>query len=277
MAARQNFSHAPVLNGNDGTNRRASFKPPMNLARARIPISAGILLLAVPAGACEPILPFMKVVTGPAALAGSLAALAGAVALKTVAFACLQKKIGFFRGLLFMFLGNILTTLVGLIVAAMLGNGAFLFLGAPVVWALAFLPAKRLVAARPLPVLAGLGPGFVATLMTLALMLSAILFMLVQGGTFLDRLILHWSVKLAATYLGLIVSIILTAFWEEWTIWRLSASPKQEHCFVRPVLLSNLLVLFCVMLFAAAIMIPSRLKSRDFLAKLAHASISQKM
>ena len=262
---------------NDGTNASASLKPLMNLTKARIPMSAGIVLLAVPAGACEPILPFMKVVAGPTMLAGSLAVLAGAVALKMIAFAFLQKKIGFFRGLLFMFIGNILTTVVGVIVAAMLGSGAFLFLGTPVVWALAFLPAKRLVAARALPMLTGFGPGFVATLMTLALMLSAILFMLVQGGVFLDRLILHWSVKLIATYLGLIVSIILTAFWEEWTIWRLSASPRQEDCFVRPVLLSNLLVLFCVMLFAASIMIPSRLKSRDFIVKLGAASISQKM
>jgi hypothetical protein len=273
----QNFPRAAVLNGIDGTNTQASFKPLMNLVKARIPISAGILLLAVPAGACEPILPFMKVVEGPAMLAGSLAALAGAVALKMIAFAFLQKKIGFFRGLFFMFIGNILTTFVGVIVAAMLGNGAFLLLGAPVVWVLSLLPAKRLVAARAFPMLTAFGPGFVATLMTLALMLSAFLFMLVQCGTFLDRLLLHWGIKLTATYLGLIVSIILTAFWEEWTIWRLSASPDQEDCFVRPVLLSNLLVLFCVMLFDAAIIIPSRLKSRDFIVKLGHAGVRQQM
>ena len=71
-----------------------------------------------------------------------------------------------------------------------------------------------------------------------------------------------------AIFTALIVSIVLTAFWEEWVVWKLSRSPVEFTGFIQPVIRANLVVLLCVMLFAAGIALPQRLKSPNFLVKL---------
>jgi len=102
--------------------------------------------------------------------------------------------------------------------------------------------------------------------MTTALIASCILFMAGQGAILTNRLALYWMIKLAAVYLALIASIGLTTVWEEWAIWRLTSSPENTS-FFGSVLRSNLYVLVLVMAVAAALMLPKRLKSPDFLAR----------
>jgi hypothetical protein len=225
------------------------------------------LACSLSAQACEPILPFMQVVGGPAVLTGSLIVLLAAVGLKSVAFAAWQPRLGFWHGLLLMIAGNLLTTVIGVIAAVMLGSGPLMLVGVVVAWGLAVLPARRLIASAPLPWLKHFHPGGLAGVMALALGLSVVLFSFAQMGMFSGRPMIHWAVKLTAVYLALMVSIILTAFWEEWVIWRLSSYPEQHSAFVQPVVRANLLVLLAVMLYAAAVMLPHRLKSPNFLVK----------
>src|SRR2546423_12991328 len=115
-----------------------------NLLRS-LAIMVVLFSLAAPALACEPIVPFMQVVAPTLALSGSLAALAVAVIVKSCLFAFFERRIPRLRAALLMFLGNILTSFIGLLTAAMIGSGGVWFIGVPFVFVLCWLPAQRLV------------------------------------------------------------------------------------------------------------------------------------
>jgi hypothetical protein len=218
------------------------------------------------ARACEPVLPFMKVVAGPAVLMGSWILLLAVVSLKSIIFSFLQKQLHFFHALLLMFIGNILTTVIGVIAAAMIGSGPIIVIGFLVVWMLCVIPARRFLAATKTSWLKRFTPGAFAALMALALVISCILFAV--SDAFMDHFVIYWIWKLVAVYLALIVSIVLTAFWEEWVVWKLSRCPADYAGYVQPVIRANLIVLFCIMLIAAIVMLPQRLKSPNFLVRL---------
>lgn len=232
-----------------------------------------LFALGTNARACEPILPFMKVVGGPWLLTDSWIVLLAAVALKSIVFAVLQKRISFVRGLLLMFTGNVLTSFIGVIAAVMIGSGPIWVLGFLIVWALCVMPAKRLLATVKHPRLARFTPGSLAAVMALVLLISCFLFGISTIVIDSHHMILYWIWKLVAIYSALIVSIALTSFWEEWVIWKLSSCPADYSGYIQPVIRANLVVLLCVMLFAAAVMLPKRLKSPDFLASLIHTSL----
>lgn len=220
------------------------------------------------AQACEPILPFVKVVGGPGMLTNSLVILLAAVALKSIIFSCLQKRLSFVHALLLMLAGNVFTTGIGFIAAAMIGSGPIMLFGGLIVWPLCVMPARRILAVVKIPWLKPFSSAGLAAVMALALVVSCILFAI--SATFIDsnHLIVYWIWKLAAVYVALIVSILMTAFWEEWVIWKLSRCPADYTGFVQPVIRANLIVLLCVMLFAAGVTLPQRLKSPNYLVKL---------
>ena len=229
---------------------------------------ASLFCFASTTSACEPILPFMKVVGGPGVLTGSWVILAVAVALKSAIFAVSQKRLSFGRGALLMLVGNVLTTIIGAVAAAMIGSGPIMLIGVFVVWGLCLMPARRLLSAVKNPWLKRFSPAGMAAGMSAALVVSCFLFGI--SSIFADsaQMTLYWLWKLAAIYPALIVSIVLTAFSEEWTVWRLSSCPTDYTGFVRPVIRANLVVLLGVMLFAATVVIPKRFQPRDFLVKL---------
>jgi hypothetical protein len=216
----------------------------------------------------------MQVVAPTLALSGSLLALSVAVLVKCALFALFERRLSRPRAAAFMFLGNVLTSFVGLLTAAMIGSGPIWLVGVPVVFLLCWLPARRLVEVAPRAWLARRSPASIAALMTAALVASCFLFMIGQGFIVQDRLVLYWAIKLAAVYLALIASITLTTVWEEWAIWRLASRPA-ETAFFGSVLRANVYVLVLVMAVAAALMIPKRLKSPDFLAKRPRAVVVQ--
>ena len=221
----------------------------------------------------------MKVVGGPGILTSSLGILLAAVAIKSIIFSILQNRLSFVHALLLMLAGNALTTIIGFLAAAMIGSGAMIFLGGFIIWPLCIMPARRILAVLKNPILQPLGPTGLAAVMSLALVVSCLLFAI--SSAFIDshRLVIYWVWKLAAIYLALIVSILLTSFWEEWVIWKLSRCPADFTGYVQPVIRANLVVLLCVMLFAAGATLPKRLKSPNFLVKLnqiSHAILEAK-
>jgi hypothetical protein len=191
-----------------------------------------------------------------------------AVVIKSIVFSILQKRLSFVRGALLMFVGNVLTTFIGIIAAVMIGSGPVFVVGIFIVWALCLLPAKRLLAAVRHPFLERLSTGSLAGMMALALAVSCIFFGVSSIFADSNHLVLYWLWKLAAVYIALIVSIVLTAFWEEWVVWKLSRCPADYTGYVQPVVRANLVVLFCVMLFAAGVTLPQRFKSPNFLVTL---------
>ncbi len=239
----------------------------MKLHKAILPVTA-IFAFSETARACEPILPFIKVVGGPWALTNSWMILLVAVVIKSVIFSALQKKLGFVRGLLFMIAGNVLTTFIGVVAAVLIGSGPMFVIGVLIVWPLCLMPAGRFLAVVKHPWLKRFTPGSFAGIMVLALAASCFLFAISSAFIDSNHLIIYWIWKLAVIYLALIVSILLTAFWEEWVIWKFSHCPADYAGYIQPVMRANLVVLLCVMFFAAGVTLPQRLKSPNFLVKL---------
>ena len=220
------------------------------------------ILIAMPASACEPIVPMMYVIGGPLIVTKSLAILIAAVVVKCALFALFQKQINRGWAALFMFLGNILTTIVGVLAMLMLTSPQLFIIGIPVVFLLCWIPARRIPQLVPQR---RFSAGGAAALMTAGLILSCVLFLVAQGAIYKNEYALYWAIKLVAVYAAMIVSIALTSLWEEWVVWKLSRRPPADRAFVAPVLRANLYTILLVMLYAAVQVIPERLKSPNFL------------
>jgi len=233
------------------------------------------VIVARPALACEPVVPFMQVMVPALALSGSILVLAVAVVVKSVLFAVFERRLPRLRAAWRMFLGNVLTSFVGLLVAVMIASSAGIWLiGVPLVCFLCWLPSRRLVKVAPVAWLARTPPGNLAIIMTGALLASCVLFMAGQGAIRTHQLVLYWITKLVAIFLALLASVTLTTVWEEWVIWRLSSRPEGPGFFAT-VLRTNLYVLVLVMAVPAVLILPKRLKSPDFLAKRPRAAVAQ--
>jgi hypothetical protein len=221
------------------------------------------------ASACEPVVPFMQVVGGPGLMMRSLIVLIGAIVLKCVAFAMFQKRISFLRAVLYMFVGNLVTTVIGVIAGAMIGSGSGVawLIGLPIVWLFCRLPAERLIRAAPHGWFKNASVGGLASMMTGALVASCWLFIFAGLANETDSIVLYWCLKLLAIYVGLAISIVLTACWEEWIVLKFSRGAEQDGSFVVPTIRANLLVMVVVMAIGAALMLPKRLKSPDFLVR----------
>ena len=226
---------------------------------------APLVLLAAPlsAGACEPIVPFVKAVGGPGFLAWAFVILGVVVLLKSATFARFQQKITFTKALLWMLAANVVTSIIGVIVPAMIDSGAAMFIGIPLVWALCLLPAQRLIGAAPFPPLARFTPGQVAFGITLVLILSYLLLLISRTVHDSDTFFRYWLFKVPTVFVALLVGLVLTAFWEEWIVWRFSGSGDDDFSFVRPVIRANLIVLAAVMLISVAVIVPKRLRNSD--------------
>src|ERR1700675_2821477 len=109
------------------------------------------LIIATPAVACEPVVPFMQVMAPALALSGSILVLVAAVVAKSALFAVFERRLPRLRAAWLMFLGNVLTSFVGILVAVMIASGAGIwFVGLPLVCLLCWLPSRRLVRVAPL-------------------------------------------------------------------------------------------------------------------------------
>jgi hypothetical protein len=230
---------------------------------------------ASPAFVCEPVIPFMQVMAPALALSGSVLVLAGAVALKSALFAVFERRLSRVQAAWRMFLGNVLTSFVGALVGAMIGSGPGVWLvGVPLVFLLCWLTSRRFVGAAPTEWLARTPPVVMATVMTILLLASCVLFASGQQAIGTHQLKLYWITKLTAIAFALLASVTLTTVWEEWIIWRLSSRPKGAG-FFPTVLRANLYVLVLVMAVPAVLILPKRLKSPDFLAKRHRITVTQ--
>lgn len=233
--------------------------------RYRFVFLAAVLLAAgVPAHACEPVVPFIYTVAplfGFSAASGSAVVLLVVVAAKSVLFAFFERRIPRIRAAALMFLGNVLTSIIGVLVAS-IGSGAG-WIGLGIVAVSGWLPSRRLAEVAPRKWFMPTSRVSAAILITGSLLASLVLFAAAQGAIYSHAMAAYWAIKLLAIFLALLASITLTTAWEEWVIWRYSRDRSIEY--FEPVLRTNLYVLLLLMTVGAAIMLPKRLKSPDFL------------
>jgi len=217
----------------------------------------------------------MQVMAPAIALSGSILVLAIAVAVKSALFAVFERRLPRLRAAWLMFLGNVLTSFVGILVGVMIASAPGIwFIGLPLVCFLCWLPSRRLVEVAPLGWLKRISAWALAGAMTVALVASCILFMAGRGAIETHQLALYWTIKLVAIFLALLASVTLTTVWEEWVIWRLSSRPEGTAYFAS-VLRTNLYVLVLVMSVPAVLILPKRLHSPDFLARRLNAVVGQ--
>jgi hypothetical protein len=244
--------------------------------KARTPlIVGGLALFSIPvsAPACEPVALLVKEIGVPHVLIISLVIVGLLVVLKSAAFARFQNKLSLPKALLWMFAATVFTSIVGLLVPAMVESGGLVFVAVPVVWALCWLPAQRVILGAPLSRLAKYTPGQLAFAITAVLVMSYLLFVMSRSVGDSAGFGLYWIVKFPVINIALIIAIAVAAFWEEWILWRFSKSVEDDVSFVRPVVRANLVVLAVVALIASAVMIPKRLRSPDLVVR-AHSQVS---
>jgi hypothetical protein len=223
-------------------------------------LATALALLGAPvsARACEPIVSFVKAAAGQGLLAISLVVLAVVVVFKSAAFARFQTKLSFKKALLCMLAANVFTSAIGLIVPAMIDSGGAVFIAVPLVWAVCLLPAQRLIAAAPCASLARFSPAQVAFGITLVMVASCLLLLLSRTVHDAAGFTSYWLFKVPVIYLALAIGLVLTGFWEEWIVWRLSSADEDDLSFVRPVIRANALVLVALVIISFAFLVPKR-------------------
>jgi len=224
-------------------------------------IALALLSAPFPAAACEPVVPFVKAIGGPGVLGLAFLVLGTVVLVKSATFARFQTKISFTKALLWMLVANVFTSIIGVIVPAMIDSGAAMFIAVPLVWAVCLLPAQRLIAAAPVSHLTRFTPGQVAFGIMLVLVFSYLLLLISRTVHDSAGFTSYWLFKLPTIYLALAVGLVLTAFLEEWIVWRLSDSEEDDVSFVRPVIRANVIALVVVVLISTAFVIPKRVKA----------------
>ncbi len=255
------------------------YNPPE--VKKALALGAFLGLAALPAWACEPILPFIRTVAPALAFSESLVALLLVVFGKCLLFPFFERRISVLRAAWTMFLGNVLTSIIGVFVAAAIGSEpgvvfeplGWLFVLLPI-FLVCWLPTRRLVEVAPLRWLAKSSPGALSAFMVIALFVSCITFAVSQAAIDTRHLGVYWTIKVCAIFLALLPSVTLTTVWEEWMIWLCSARPRGVDYFTT-VLRTNLYVLLCTMAVAAALILPQRLKSPDFLVKRHPTAVAQ--
>lgn len=227
-----------------------------------------VLLGCAPlAGACEPILPLFMALGGPGAMAQSGFALLIAVLLKSALYGWFRRSEGFAAGFWRMAIANVFSSVIGLVVAALLvgapATPVTLF-GLLVLLLIVRVPAARL---RVLVPWLRIPPLLIAVAIVAALFATVMLFGASQAITWEVRngehALAYWSLKLAYLAIAVGISLFLTVFWEDWAItWMTGAEEPRQ---LVDVFRAGYLTLIAVMLVVAVGTLPQRLKSHGFL------------
>jgi hypothetical protein len=214
------------------------------------------------ARACEPILPLFKALAGANFVSSSLLGLAAAVLIKCVAFACYEKSLSWPKAFCFMLAGNIVTSLIGIVIAGFAAAPALL-ISLPLLFMATFWAARQLLPRVAWPWIQKLSPEHLAGFVVLALFVSYLLFGLATTQPDPPRLA-YWIFKSGGLYAALLISMVITTFYEEWMVYVLARKPKEPPSFYTAVVRANLLTLFVIMGCTAAYMLPQRFASPFF-------------
>lgn len=229
-----------------------------------IPLAAtAFLLTGAGLQACEPMVPMMRALAGPNWMIPSLGGLVGVVMFKCAAYAMYEKSLPRGQAFGMLFVANLFTTIIGFFVAAVIASPSML-LGLPLIFVVSLRPAKRLCSLTEPAFMRRIPSTSFAGLVTAALFVSFVLFGMANqmadhpGWS-------YWVVKVAAVYSALLISIALTTFWEEYIVGSLAGVEDGKPRYFPAVLRANLLTFLVAAGIGAAMMLPKRFASSDFL------------
>ena len=227
-----------------------------------------LLGFARPTLGCEPVIPVMHVFTGSILAKESLFVLLGAVAIKTAIFAIYEKSIAWYKAVLFMIIANCFSTVVGFSLSIAVAP-YMLPIILPFLLFVCWIPSKRIIALNPGGHFSGWTHYGLAVGVMILVFASWQLFTAAQSAIG-SRAPLHtyWALKFLYLYSAIIISFALTTLWEEWVVSGLSKITSGNSSFLKSVAFANLITLLAVMLYAATMMLPIRLKSGNFLVQL---------
>jgi hypothetical protein len=238
-------------------------------------VSTAGLIVPSSACACEPLVPLIWVFLAPTAVGGFLFASAVGFALIVVV------KCGIFvwksdfkswSAVLYVLVANVVSTAVGIVVAVVAGTPILVLLGAGfLVFFLAYLPVGRRL--RELDRFPNIPTPSIALLLTFPTVATIWLFGWAAGEMMADRLGLYWSLKVVASIIGIGLSLLISAVYEETVISGLyHRFQKKTKSFIVPVLWANIVAIFLLTLIGAGLALPKRFASPDFLYSSAQTS-----
>jgi hypothetical protein len=225
-----------------------------------------ILLLLVPAVlyANEPLVPLIMLFLTPTTLGGAVyASLLGFVLILLIKCAVFIWKSDFkrIRVILFILIANIVSTLVGLIVAMMFTSSDMVFMGIVVLFLILLIPARRLKIFKPFT---RQSTFFIAFYMTLITLITVVIFSFMVGYQASPHI--YWPLKILLSIIAIAISLTISVLYEETVIARLYRSyAKQDKNFLVPVLWSNIVATAVIVLIGALMALPLRLRAPNFL------------
>jgi hypothetical protein len=210
--------------------------------------------------------PLAKALSGPNFFHASVVWLLVAVTVKCASFVFFERQLPWHQAAGFLLLGNVLSTLIGVVICLPTVAISLLFL-VPIYF-VSLQPARRLAEhfkwqegrwRRP-QVLACMAVGGVAVTM--------VLFTSAQIALSADNYFAYWLIKFGTLTIALLISILLTCLWEEWVVARLARTCHPERSYLPAVMRANYVTFGVVLLVAAIEMLPRRLHSKGFIASL---------
>jgi hypothetical protein len=225
-----------------------------------------ILFLPVFLYSNEPLVPFMILFVGPTTLGGlAFGSLIGFFLIIIIKILVFLWKSDFRSGwaVLFVIIANIVSTIIGVIVAGMFSSSLIFPFGAIVLYFVFLLPARRL--AR-LEKFSKNSSWSIAFFFLIVVGITVVLFGLMSG--FMAVPYIYWSLKIVMATLAMGISLIISVVYEEAVISDLyKILRKERKSFMEPVLWGNIIGLGVLMLGAAIMALPERFASPDFLIK----------
>jgi len=232
-----------------------------------------LLVMFVPtvARACTPIPQLMIIFVGPAPWGAyalkSLLGLLFVVSIKSILFGYKEKSLKYLVAVLFMFIANIFSTLPGIVGVIITAIPIFWIFTIPLLYFLFKIPSKyisrhfendKITANR------------VNVGMILFTIISIVFFFISQSFVEIDN-IAYWVLKIIFTTLGVSVGLAITIGFEEAVIcWLEKQVNKEDKSFIQSVIWANVWSMFIAAGISAAVILPKRFESADFLISMIH-------
>ena len=230
------------------------------------------MFLSVPVHSwtCEPIIPLAQLLAGsslvgPAFFTQSIVCLCVAVAVKCAVFAYLEPRLARREAVVAMLFANVISTVPGLLVAAIAASLSGVLLAFPIIFGLGCLVGPRIARAfAPQHTRWSVGAG--ATLGFLGFFFVSVWTFLIAQGALEGRSYgEYWVLKFLFVALSATTGIVISAVIEEYFIARILQRRHGELLFYRPVARANYVTLGLILLVAALITLPKRLSSPNFI------------
>jgi hypothetical protein len=237
----------------------------------KLKLTAGVFVFAsFPSHSfgCEPILPLAALLAGSSAggaffITQSLWLLVAAIAIKSISFALLEHRLPRKKAILYMLIGNLLSTIPGALIAAFTASVAAFFLAVPIIVWLGILVGRRLASIFGNQ-RSWLNAGTASAAFIIFFFLSVGLFELAGNALESQHFGTYWAIKFLFVTLVAVTGIAISGVLEEYVIAR-CAKNSPAASFYTSVFRANYITLGLVLLFAAIRILPGRLHAPHFI------------